>query len=73
MTPLKKCPFCGGDADIWTQNGKYGRFVYCACSVCDARTRTFGLGKTDSDEDFETSTAVIRAYEAWNRRCSNAK
>lgn len=68
---LKKCPFCGGNADIWRMSGRYGYFMQVKCSVCDASSRTFYDGKEDKGEDDYTkwdTVAAQRAIEAWNRR-----
>lgn len=76
MDKLKPCPFCGGEADLWYNHGRYCYFVYCQCSVCSAQSRTFSLGRivpNDNDEEWADSAPAARAVEAWNRRCLNAE
>ena len=69
---LKKCPFCGGeaemiqyynwDADTW--------FVVCKCAVCNAQAKTASCGRgkpAPSDVDWDCP-AVERATIRWNHR-----
>jgi len=49
---LKPCPFCGGKAEGYTDQGD---FFYCKCLDC----------KAASDVSYETGA---EAREAWNRR-----
>lgn len=63
---LKRCPFCGGEADLVRDYGRYGYFVYTECSVCGSRSRTFSDG-TNKRVDWD-SMPVQRAQQAWNRR-----
>ena len=56
MEKLKKCPFCGGKAELKLTHGFKGEviaaFVYC--TECGANTRGYALEST--------------AREAWSRR-----
>ena len=55
-TPLKKCPFCGGNAKIMDQ--KYGYYKYYPyCSKCECRLQAF--------------PTELEAREAWNKRINN--
>ena len=35
MTELRKCPFCGGEAEVWVSNVTDRAVIYC--KVCDAQ------------------------------------
>ena len=67
MEELKKCPFCGGEADIYRGYGKYGFFVVAECVLCGARTKCFSSGK---DHEYEEN-AMKNAIFAWNKRTKN--
>ena len=61
MTELKKCPFCGCEAQLYHSiSGK----IYVFCGSCGAGTKTYSDGVTIRD----TITATSKAIEAWNRR-----
>ena len=72
MDKLKPCPFCGGEADLWENYGRYGYFAFCKCSICSASSKTFPLGR-DLPDDWEDTTAARRALDSWNRRCLDAE
>lgn len=56
MEKLKKCPFCGGEAEIYEQKHReYPSAFYVFCTVCGIRQRD------RNDEE--------RAIKEWNRRC----
>lgn len=61
MIELKKCPFCGGNARLFVDNG-----VMVICTKCKARTKnvidTSPLNRTCK------KTAVEIVINAWNRR-----
>ena len=54
MTELRKCPFCGGKAEVWVSDVTDRAIVYC--TVCDAQIRI----RPNEQE----------AIEAWNKRVS---
>ena len=55
---LKKCPFCGGKADITYHDDYYGhRYYWIECLECDCRT-----------SDYEGFDGMDKAVEAWNTR-----
>ena len=60
---LKKCPFCGGEAEFRTNlidvTGGWRTVVYVWCPTCEARShRVFYTAESDK----------IEAAERWNRR-----
>lgn len=60
MEELKKCPFCGGKADL-VDYGLTGMMKAVQCSECGARTRAFDP-KVKRGEN---------AIDAWNRRAND--
>ncbi|MCI9553016.1 MAG: hypothetical protein HFE94_05725 [Acutalibacter sp.] len=72
MNALKPCPFCKGEAALWSSYGKFGYFVYCKCEICGATSKTFPLGES-LPEDWGELTASRKAADAWNRRCCDAE
>lgn len=76
---LKRCPFCGSDADIGdvSKTNKPHYVVYCTNRMCGARTREFipyGTSRIKKVEQlhFYRKEAVEWAIDAWNRRAGNA-
>lgn len=69
---LKPCPFCGDEASLVVQYGKYGYFAFCECFMCTARSKTFFVGR-DLPSDWDNTIAARRAVAAWNRRCTDAE
>ena len=69
---LKPCPFCGGEAVMYHQSGKYADYDadYVYCMSCGCQTKLFqffkGAGQTREDNERE-------AMNAWNRRVDNAE
>lgn len=64
---LKACPFCSGNASLWYNTGKYGRFTYAECDVCGARSKAFSYYSEAVEFDCH-ELGAIRAADAWNRR-----
>lgn len=60
MPELKPCPFCGGEARLFVNDG-----VRVLCTKCRASSKIL----VDS-ECYKTS-AVEKVIEAWNRRADN--
>lgn len=58
---LKPCPFCGGEADIYSINGK----KQVRCKRC--RCRTPRMSRSDWFPKPEKDNTEL-AVEAWNRR-----
>lgn len=71
MGEMKPCPFCGHEADLYTNRGKNGYFVYCKCSFCFAQGKTYLLGPKRLDE-WENTVPAQRAIDAWNMRFEGA-
>ena len=49
---LKRCPFCGGEAEVWVSDVTDRAIVYC--TVCDAQ-----ISIRQNEQE---------AIEAWNKR-----
>lgn len=49
---LRKCPFCGGEAQMWESDITGRALIYCSC--CDA-----GISLKKN---------IAEAIEAWNKR-----
>ena len=68
MSELKPCPFCGGEAEIFTTTSdsipRKGR-AWCHCISCHSSGEPF----EDNDNNGQF---VFKAIEAWNRRVENA-
>lgn len=62
MIELKSCPFCGGEARLFVNDG-----VRVLCTKCRASSKIL----VDS-ECYETR-AVEKVIEAWNRRTEVGK
>ena len=68
MSELKRCPFCGGEAEFYRTpiktNGCWCDSVVVRCKVCEARTNRvlYDAKKHLNDEEYE------EAAEAWNTR-----
>lgn len=62
MKELKPCPFCGGEAKVYSVN-LFKHEIYVKCETCKSRTLTYKGG------DFG-DTAYL-AIQAWNRRAND--
>lgn len=76
-TKLKPCPFCGNDAQLDYNVGKYGMFCYVECVLCGARSRTRPLPQApyefDKNEDaFWNQVEFDFVARLWNKRMSEA-
>lgn len=63
MAKLKKCPFCGGEADYRMEN--FGAKVWVRCEVCGVQTSRY-----DTDTIVDGRDGKAWATTAWNRRTS---
>ncbi len=61
---LKPCPFCGGKANLFVNEG-----VRVICPKCGAMTKILVDGLTANGVTGNATQAVI---EAWNRRVDHA-
>jgi len=55
-TPLKPCPFCGGEAMSWKQPD----YSSCGCKLCGSKIYRSHYGG-----------GIEEAIKAWNRRCED--
>ena len=68
MDKLKKCPFCGGEAEFYRtpvkSNGGWYDSVVVRCKNCEARTNRvlYDARKYQNDSEYD------EAAEAWNNR-----
>lgn len=60
---LKRCPFCGGEAVLFADNG-----VRVICSSCGAQT---AMSSDYMMRGAPTGNAIYRAVTRWNRRQSD--
>lgn len=79
---LKPCPFCGGEAKIWSCD----RLILIGCATCNYERSFHGLVQSEietavpiryddgtvSDHEWYDSQAHEKAVEAWNRRAADA-
>lgn len=65
MTDLKPCPFCGGKAYLFVNDG-----VRVICPKCGATTKCLVDAMTSKGVSGNATKAVI---EAWNRRDKHGK
>lgn len=63
-TPLKRCPFCGGEAHVLYYGAHGKAYVIAACKSCVSR----GTGYEISSFYTPIENRVLLAIEAWNRR-----
>lgn len=67
---LKKCPFCGGEAQRYSFAEEYGNekdmYVTIKCGVCDATGKWIASKVDEDDETLEEN--YIKAEQAWNLR-----
>lgn len=57
MIELKSCPFCGGEARLFVNNG-----VRVLCNKCHASSEIL------ADSECYKTSAVEKVIESWNRR-----
>ena len=60
MIELKSCPFCGGEARLFVNDG-----VRVLCTKCRASSEIL------ADSECYKTSAVEKVIEAWNRRTTN--
>ena len=70
MSELKRCPFCGGEAEFYRTpiktNGGYCDSVVVRCKECEARTNRilYDARKHQNDSEYDEAAAY------WNTRKS---
>lgn len=57
---LKRCPFCGGEAEYCTEIATFGKQAFVCCKVCAAKGEFFVVSDYICAKD--------KAIAAWNRR-----
>lgn len=55
MTKLKRCPFCGGEAEIETTDKNGWIFYYAQCNKCNIGT-------------YDSTTNLKEVIDLWNTR-----
>lgn len=67
---LKKCPFCGGDAILWTSMTHMGsKLITAKCTICGASAKAqYYVSVLPDKSVFEDPTAADRAAAVWNER-----
>ena len=70
MEELKKCPFCGGEANIKTKNKReVGWTIWCECNHCHAKAPGYCPSMQNADKALNSiEVCKTNAIEAWNRR-----
>lgn len=65
---LKPCPFCGGEAVLFVENG-----VQVVCLSCGVRThlRTDNIYQKGMSQEKIATSSIDKVIEEWNRRVSN--
>ena len=62
---LKPCPFCGGDAEYYTDNGPTGEvYGWVGCNQCDAMSCHIDVRSMQPEE--------AHPIDAWNTRAEQA-
>lgn len=74
---LKKCPFCGGEADIRKTFELLDEARVVRCSVCLCRTPSVLIdhpkmrgGELDESTRYTAEQAEAKAAELWNNRAT---
>lgn len=68
MDELKKCPFCGGEAEAVYRYNRYKRvwFTFVRCTICSACGHSYA-----TDEEPDTDSPIWdKAEGAWNMRAA---
>ena len=74
MTPLKPCPFCGGQAVGWVKCGGINPgsgpyfYLWCGCTICGAQTSATSTGTDPDSPDFVELYESKGLVDKWNRR-----
>lgn len=68
---VKKCPFCNGNAELYSVKGKLGYFCFVKCSFCGSQGKTYSMGETRNN-NWDNTLAANNAISAWNKRAGDA-
>ena len=66
MVELKKCPHCGGDAEMVTRYSQRNEsyYMFVKCKDCGAQSKSF----RSPDDQEEFSHGAVNAAANWNLR-----
>ena len=76
---LKKCPFCGGEAELVTNHHVYLDDARCVmCTHCNCRTASVLIdhpkmgagGELDESTRYNTAQAEAKVAALWNARAT---
>lgn len=72
---LKRCPCCGGEAQIGNVRSFLGKGIYVKCKNCELRTEVILVDNPvlkcvglDESTRYTEEQAVEKSAEIWNRR-----
>lgn len=71
MSSLKKCPFCGGEAQIWMRRVspyKPDGIIFVKCDLCGGTGKAVFYKNGYADEDWDSTHYAKSAIRAWNSR-----
>lgn len=69
MSELKKCPFCGGDAEVVSLGDpKHGAYIVCRCSTCHAAVKGAYYRGEIITIPLEETVGGEKVMKVWNRR-----
>lgn len=73
---IKPCPFCGGQADLYSDlNDPYegGYIVFGKCEVCGSRGKAFHVAEDPLETGNWGTPRCNDAVEAWNLRRADSE
>ena len=73
---IKRCPFCGGQADLYSDLGDpYDgrRIVFIKCELCGARGKAFPVADDPCETGDWDTVRCHDAVEAWNLRRADSE
>ena len=66
-TRLRRCPFCGGKANVmWNYSGGF-YYTRVKCTVCEAQGKSYKSEENPTDNEWDTFECRMAA-SAWNMR-----
>ena len=69
MKKIKRCPFCGGKADLFANYNRRNDiyYIYVCCKECSAQGAPFKTAQDPVAEEWDNVTCD-NAINAWNMR-----